>query len=74
MRHRCYVFLLDVYVPSSGINNKSNAQSWESEFQNSKWFTRGWTLQELLAPALVEFVSRNRIRLSDKYSLEQKIH
>lgn len=29
------------------------------DFQKSSWFTRGWTLQELLAPKLVIFLNRN---------------
>ncbi|PQE03869.1 hypothetical protein CJF30_00006594 [Rutstroemia sp. NJR-2017a BBW] len=30
-----------------------------SSFRKSKWFTRGWTLQELLAPDRVEFFDRD---------------
>jgi ATP-dependent DNA helicase PIF1 len=30
---------------------------WELAFRESKWFTRGWTLQELIAPIIVEFFS-----------------
>lgn len=71
---RCYVFLSDVSVSPSDINDECNSQSWELDFQNSKWFTRGWTLQELLAPASVEFFSRNRVRLGDKGLLEKQIH
>ncbi|KAK5311180.1 hypothetical protein LTR93_011809 [Exophiala xenobiotica] len=67
---RCYVYLSDVSV-SPGDDN--HMQHWELDFQNSKWFTRGWTLQELLAPASVEFFSRNRARLGDKVSLQQLI-
>jgi len=57
---RCYVYLSDVSV-SPWDNN--DMQRWELDFRNSKWFTRGWTLQELLAPASVEFFSRNCARL-----------
>ncbi|TGO49577.1 hypothetical protein BCON_0206g00120 [Botryotinia convoluta] len=32
----------------------------------SRWFTRGWTLQELLAPSKIVFYSRNCVRLGDK--------
>ena len=39
-----------------------------------KLVTRGWTLQELLAPTLVEFFSREWKKLGDKNSLRQKIH
>lgn len=45
----CYAFLSDVNV------NDSSDGEWESQFKSSKWFTRGWTLQELLAPSHVVF-------------------
>ena len=67
---KCYVYLLDVSV------NKKHGEAhmeWESAFRNSRWFTRGWTLQELLAPTVVEFYSRDGIRLGDKRSLEHQI-
>jgi hypothetical protein len=56
---RCYVYLSDV---SSG--NKTR-----QEFQNSRWFTRGWTLQELVAPASVEFFSLEGEPIGDRLSL-----
>ncbi|KAI9761282.1 MAG: hypothetical protein M1840_001985, partial [Geoglossum simile] len=37
-------------------------------------FTRGWTLQELIAPKSVEFLSKEEQRLGDKQSLEQTLH
>jgi hypothetical protein len=55
-------------------NDEQNTQPWESDFPRSRWFTRGWTLQELLAPTSVEFFSRERKRLGDKSSLRQQIH
>jgi hypothetical protein len=71
---RCYVHLYDV----STIKHKSSERSaecpWESSFRSSKWFTRGWTLQELLAPASVDFFSYEGEWLGDKGSLEQQIH
>jgi len=48
--------------------------TWEYAFRRSKWFTRGWTLQELLAPATVEFFSQNGKFLGTKISLEREIH
>jgi hypothetical protein len=70
---RCYVYLSDVPSPLLGTNAEFNPQSWDSEFWKSRWFTRGWTLQELLAPRSVEFFSRERERLGDKNSLKQQI-
>ena len=37
----------------------SQAAGWTSLFTESEWFDRGWTLQELIAPRLVEFYSRD---------------
>ncbi|PVH78041.1 HET-domain-containing protein [Cadophora sp. DSE1049] len=55
----CYAYLVDV---------KGGADT--EEFEQSRWFTRGWTLQELLAPERVEFYNTswdhigNSVRLS----------
>lgn len=46
---------------------------WESAFRKSKWFTRGWTLQELISPTLVEFFSEDWERLGNKASLKRYI-
>ena len=69
----CYVYLSDVSSPSLGTNDEFNPQSWDSEFWKSRWFTRGWTLQELLAPRSVEFFSLECKLLGDKSSLKQQI-
>jgi hypothetical protein len=69
---RCYVYLSDVLVYAQ--DGQFPHPEWESAFRNSRWFTRGWALQELLAPKIVEFYSRDHARLGDKKSLEQKIH
>jgi hypothetical protein len=71
---RCYVYLLDVSEPPISINDECGLWPWESDFRNSRWFTRGWTLQELLAPYSVEFFSQQGKRLGDKGSLRQQIH
>jgi hypothetical protein len=71
---RCYVYLSDVSTSGTPQNNAQLELSWEPVFRASRWFTRGWTLQELLAPALVEFFSREGKRLGDKGSLKQQIH
>ncbi|KAF2726408.1 HET-domain-containing protein [Polyplosphaeria fusca] len=69
---RCYVYLSDVSAAKRKVD--SDICEWESAFRRSKWFTRGWTLQELLAPRTVEFFSWQRKRLGDKDSLRQQIH
>jgi hypothetical protein len=70
---KCYVYLSD--VPTSiRDDNGENEQAWQSAFRISRWFTRGWTLQELLAPTYVEFFSREKQLLGDKRTLERLIH
>jgi hypothetical protein len=67
---KCYAYLSDVTTTHS----PSSESLWEPAFRQSRWFTRGWTLQELLAPRSVEFFSYDCTRLGDKRSLQQHIH
>jgi Heterokaryon incompatibility protein (HET) len=71
---KCYVYLQDVSMSDSYTGSQFSQSIWESEFRKSRWFTRGWTLAELIAPASVEFFSREGANLGDKISLEQQIH
>jgi hypothetical protein len=58
----CYAYLIDVTKESS-----------DKQFASSKWFTRGWTLQELIAPSRVVFFNRNWICLGSKESLARRL-
>jgi hypothetical protein len=71
---RCYVYMSDVSITGPRQNNDPLELPWEPAFRASRWFIRGWTLQELLAPASVEFFTQERARIGDKRSLEQQIH
>ncbi|KAJ3580135.1 hypothetical protein NPX13_g429 [Xylaria arbuscula] len=55
----CYAFLSD--VSEAGFECSPS-----DEMERSRWFTRGWTLQELLAPDKVEFYSSNWQRIGNK--------
>ncbi|KAK4182927.1 hypothetical protein QBC35DRAFT_135538, partial [Podospora australis] len=68
---KCYVYLKDV---STCQQDADGNPGWELTFRKSRWFTRGWTLQELIAPAIVEFFSKECERIGDKKSLEQQIY
>lgn len=54
--------------------DKLSLDDWQPAFQKTRWATRGWTLQELLAPQSVEFFSSEGCRLGDKTSLEPLLH
>ena len=71
---RCYTYLADVSTPGYDADPQSCQRIWEASFRESRWFTRGWTLQELIAPASVEFFSSEGKRLGDKKSLQQQIY
>jgi hypothetical protein len=68
---KCYVFLTDVSAPIAYTYLQS---TWEASFRESRWFTRGWTLQELIAPTSIDFFSSEHQRLGDKESLKQQLH
>lgn len=70
---RCYVYLSDVSTESL-TSGPPAQQDWYPAFRQSRWFTRGWTLQELVAPLSVEFFSAQGQRLGNKYSLLQDLH
>jgi hypothetical protein len=53
-----------VDVPPSGLD-----QNGLVNFMSSRWFTRGWTLQELIAPANVVFYTREWKKLGTKREL-----
>ena len=67
---KCYVYLSDVSIHD---HDKDDHFS-QPAFRNSRWFTRGWTLQELIAPTSVEFFSLEGKRLGDKRSMENQVH
>jgi hypothetical protein len=70
---KCYAYLSG--VSTSKQEGEENGQNtWEINFRASEWFSRGWTLQELLAPTSVEFFSREHKLLGTRQSLSGHIH
>jgi hypothetical protein len=53
--------------------NSTVQRTWEGNFRNCRWFPRGWTLQELIAPIRVEFYARYQY-LESRASLREQIH
>ncbi|PIL25336.1 hypothetical protein GSI_13225 [Ganoderma sinense ZZ0214-1] len=62
----CYAFLADV-PPGGDVRAK------DSKFRESRWFKRGWTLQELVAPLVVVFLSKDWQYLGTKDGLADLI-
>ncbi|KAH8903380.1 HET-domain-containing protein, partial [Coniochaeta sp. PMI_546] len=59
----CIVYLADV----AGLSGD------ETEFRNSKWFKRGWTLQELIAPGSLHFYCKDWKYLTHKSSIAEEL-
>jgi hypothetical protein len=59
----CYVYLVD--VPYNDMSLK--------RFEQSRWFKRGWTLQELIAPSMVIFFNSDWKEIGTKSSLQNII-
>lgn len=80
---RCYVYLSDLSstrqrsFQTQGCCHSDelhHLKKWRTALQSSRWFTRGWTLQELLAPKTVVFFSRDGTCLGHKQELLEEIH
>jgi hypothetical protein len=52
----CYAYLADLDISNTPLRHLLEAP--EFFFKKSRWFTRGWTLQELIAPARLEFFDK----------------
>ncbi|KAH7222759.1 hypothetical protein BKA60DRAFT_452774 [Fusarium oxysporum] len=65
----CYAYLQDVTTETSTITDVFHI----TEFGRSRWFTRGWTLQELIAPQIVELCSKEWTVIGTKKSLASSI-
>lgn len=62
----CYVYLAD--VPDGDVPTDSF-----SSFRDSKWHRRGWTLQELIAPEHIIFLTRTWNVLGTKMTLARTL-
>jgi hypothetical protein len=62
----CYAYLSDVSSGDVPMGDYSSLRS-------SRWFTRGWTLQELIAPAEINFYSQDWNLLGSKAHLVDEL-
>lgn len=63
---RCHVYLPDVMI-------KSHRDDTIKQLQSSRWWTRGWTLQELVAPTHVDFYTKEWNYIDNKVELVELI-
>lgn len=69
----CYAYLADVEAQPDPADEKFDRDRFLKQFGASRWWKRGWTLQELLAPRRLQFYSRLWRPLGDKSSLKEQI-
>ena len=79
----CYVFLPDVHeicACNCRLQDYSIKQVgrryprfYLEELKGSVWFTRGWTLQELLAPKKVEFFNSKFLKIGSRQDLKSHV-
>lgn len=67
----CYIYLSDISKSGTGADSQ---KIWEEAFWKNRWFIRGWMLQKLIVPKLVDFFCLEGERLGSKLSLELEIH
>jgi heterokaryon incompatibility protein (HET) len=73
----CYAYLCDVYsveedfLPDTMVDQEEYLRRFS--FNKAHWFTRGWCLQELLAPRNMQFYNARWEFIGSKFSLKKSI-
>ncbi|KAH9852053.1 heterokaryon incompatibility protein-domain-containing protein [Lenzites betulinus] len=62
----CFAYLFDV-------SDLESPKKTNSSFRRSRWFRRGWTLQELIAPKSLEFISKEWRFIGTKFTLAEVV-
>ncbi|KAH7919968.1 HET-domain-containing protein [Leucogyrophana mollusca] len=57
----CYAYLADVPSDENPVDERS-------KFRNSRYFKRGWTLQEVIASKIVEFFAEDWVKIATRES------
>jgi len=70
----CYTYLGDLRSSPNGNPESESAKGQlRADLGLCRWFKRGWTLQELIAPKMVEFYDRSWTKRGTKDSLRHEI-
>jgi hypothetical protein len=67
----CYAYLSDFMLDTADVSSQQD--QFEAEFRQCRWFTRGWCLQELLAPRQLRFFNQKWQEIGAKSSLGRLI-
>ncbi|THV00325.1 hypothetical protein K435DRAFT_635077, partial [Dendrothele bispora CBS 962.96] len=73
----CYAYLVDVsrdtFLREIQDNGPGDEMAVSATLCKSRWFTRGWTLQELLAPSNVVFYDKDWLEIGTRTSLAELV-
>ncbi|KAK1962299.1 hypothetical protein LY78DRAFT_719972, partial [Colletotrichum sublineola] len=69
----CYAFLSDLSISNSIVDPFQQSRATFEDLKTCRWFTRGWTLQELLAPACIDFFDSTWKQCGTKASLRDEL-
>ena len=69
----CYAYLFDVTSVESDFLSEKAIDQGHLSFDRARWFTRGWCLQELLAPRNMQFYNVYWDYIGSKNSLKERI-
>lgn len=71
----CYAFLEDITLEDVPLYKGDTGLSTTATigFGHSKWFTRGWTLQELIAPQRVDFYNQKWQKIGEKRAMSEAL-
>ena len=67
----CYAYLDD--VDGSSFPTKKDEKKYSKSNGWPEWFSRGWTLQEMIAPQNLQFFNKNWQHIGDKEGLSQDL-
>ncbi|KAL4081390.1 heterokaryon incompatibility protein-domain-containing protein [Scleroderma yunnanense] len=67
----CYAYLHD--VPGTSFPTASDDKRYPNSNGWPEWFSRGWTLQEMIAPRHVQFFNKDWQRIGDKKTLARTL-
>ncbi|KAF1850392.1 HET-domain-containing protein [Cucurbitaria berberidis CBS 394.84] len=68
----CYAYLSDFNI-DSGMSTDMSMVNQQGGLGSQRWFKRGWTLQELIAPTIVEFYDANWNEFGTRLSLREQL-
>jgi hypothetical protein len=69
----CYAYLSDVDSVEKEFLSDRIIDHGHSSFDKARWFSRGWCLQELLAPRNMQFYNIRWEYIGSKHSLKERI-